>query len=112
MDPSNKAEVYRGRKPRELPFWQLFDNHFDEFEYRYDDLFSREYGFLRPVISIGSDSPSLERAFFRKPEKSDYLSLSPHPHPITSPPEPFYCTGGCVRQAADRFQLKSDRVKG
>jgi len=31
--------------------WQLFDHHFDEFEYRYDDLFPREYGFFRPVIS-------------------------------------------------------------
>jgi hypothetical protein len=30
---------------------QLFDNHFDEFEYRYDDRFSREYGFIHPVSS-------------------------------------------------------------
>jgi len=51
MDWSDKAEVYRGRKPRGSPLWQLFDHHFDEFEYRYDDLFSREYGFFRPVIS-------------------------------------------------------------
>ena len=51
MDWSDKAEVYRGRKPRESPLWQLFDHHFDEFEYRYDDLFSREYAFFRPVIS-------------------------------------------------------------
>ncbi|MBM9531391.1 transposase zinc-binding domain-containing protein [Desulfoprunum benzoelyticum] len=26
-------------------------NHVDEFEYRYDNLFSREYGFFRPGIS-------------------------------------------------------------
>jgi hypothetical protein len=51
MNSSDKAEVYRGRKPRESPLWQLFDHHFDEFDYRYDDLFSREYGFFRPVIS-------------------------------------------------------------
>jgi hypothetical protein len=51
MDPNGKAEVYRGRKPRESPLWQLLNDHFDEFEYRYDDLFSREYGFFRPVIS-------------------------------------------------------------
>lgn len=31
--------------------WQLFYHHFGEFEYWYDDLFSREYGFFRPVIS-------------------------------------------------------------
>lgn len=32
--------------------WKLFDHHFDEFEYRYDDLFSREFGFSRPVIQV------------------------------------------------------------
>ncbi len=51
MDWSDKAEVYRGRKPRESPLWQLLDNHSDDFECRYDDLFSREFGFFRPVIS-------------------------------------------------------------
>ncbi len=38
MDTSSKAEVYRGREPRQSPLWQLLDNHFDEFEYRYDHL--------------------------------------------------------------------------
>ena len=51
MGSSDKAEVYRGRKYRESPLWQLFDHHFEEFEYRYDDLFSREYRIFRPVIS-------------------------------------------------------------
>lgn len=51
MDLRGKAEVYRGRKPRQSMLWQLLDNHFDDFECRYDDLFSREYGFFRPVVS-------------------------------------------------------------
>jgi hypothetical protein len=56
MDWSDKTEIYRGGKPRELPLWQLFDNHLDDFEYRYDDLFSREYG--RSNISEYSNEPS------------------------------------------------------
>ncbi len=51
MNWSAKAEVYRRRKPRESPLWKLLDNHFDEFEYRHDDLYSREYGFFRPIFS-------------------------------------------------------------
>ena len=51
MDPGDKVEIYGGREPRELPFCQRFDNRYDQFEYRYEDLFSREYSFFRPVIS-------------------------------------------------------------
>jgi hypothetical protein len=29
----------------------LLDEYFDEFEERYDELFVRQYGFYRPVIS-------------------------------------------------------------
>lgn len=69
MDWSDKAEVYRGRKPRKSSLWQLFDNHYDEFEYRYDDLFSREYVFFRPVISHivrkYSECGDLEQGFAR-----------------------------------------------
>lgn len=41
MPWSDEAEECRDMKPRELPFWQLLDEHSDEFEERYDDLFSR-----------------------------------------------------------------------
>jgi len=51
MSWSDMAQVYRQRKPRESPLWQLFNEHFDEFEERYDELFSKDYGFYRPVIS-------------------------------------------------------------
>ncbi len=51
MPWSDKADVYGRREPHESPLWQLLANHFDTFEDRYDDLFSREYGFFRPVIS-------------------------------------------------------------
>lgn len=51
MSWSDTAQVYRQRKPRESPLWQLLYVHFDEFEKRYDELFYKKYGFYRPVIS-------------------------------------------------------------
>jgi hypothetical protein len=41
MSLSDAAQVCKQRKPRESPLWQLLDEHFDEFEERYDDLFSK-----------------------------------------------------------------------
>lgn len=38
---SDEATVYKGRKPRESSLWQLLNEHFEEFEYRYADLFTR-----------------------------------------------------------------------
>lgn len=52
MSWSDKAQVYKQRKPRESPLWQLLDEYFDEFEERYDELFSKEYGFYRPIVSL------------------------------------------------------------
>lgn len=51
MSWSDTAQVYKQRKSRESPLWQLLSAHFDEFEERYDELFSKEYGFYRPIIS-------------------------------------------------------------
>lgn len=51
MSWSDKAQVYKQRKPRESPLWQLLTAHFDEFEERYDEFFSKEYGFYRSIIS-------------------------------------------------------------
>lgn len=48
---SDTAEVYKQRKPGQSPLWRLFDEHVDEFEERYDELFARGYGFYRPVVS-------------------------------------------------------------
>jgi len=51
MSWSDTAQIYKQRKPRESPLWQLLNEHFDEFEERYDELFFKEYGFYHPVIS-------------------------------------------------------------
>jgi ribosomal protein S27E len=51
MSWSDTAQLYKQRRPRESPLWQLLDEHFDEFELRYDQLFTKGYGFYRPVIS-------------------------------------------------------------
>ncbi len=45
------AQIYKQRKPHESPLWQLFNVNFDEFEERYDELFSKDYGFYRQVVS-------------------------------------------------------------
>jgi hypothetical protein len=45
------AQIYKQRKPHESPLWQLFNVHFAEFEERYDELFSKDYGFYRQVVS-------------------------------------------------------------
>lgn len=46
MSWSGTAMVYKHRKSRESPRWQLLTAHFDEFEERYDEFFSKEYGFF------------------------------------------------------------------
>ncbi len=51
MSWSEAAQVYKPRNPRDSSLGQLLDEHFDEFEERYDELFSRDYGYYRPVIS-------------------------------------------------------------
>lgn len=51
MEIDRQAKVYHPRDPEDSPLWQLLRHHFEEFELRYDELFSREYGFYRPVIS-------------------------------------------------------------
>jgi hypothetical protein len=37
------------RKSREFPLWQILSEHFDDFEERYDEFFSKEYGLYRPI---------------------------------------------------------------
>ncbi|MEE4242384.1 MAG: hypothetical protein V2I36_13030 [Desulfopila sp.] len=51
MEYSSEVKIYRRRKPQETSLWKLLDHHFLEFEERYDDLFQRQYGYYRPVIS-------------------------------------------------------------
>ena len=51
MECNNIAGVYKRRKPQKTSLWQLLDGHFFEFEGAYDELFQKNYGFYRPVIS-------------------------------------------------------------
>jgi hypothetical protein len=71
MSWSGTAQVYRQREPHESPLWQLFDEHFDEFEERYDELFSKQYGFYRPVV------PHVVRKFLASGFRKDSLSGLP-----------------------------------
>jgi len=47
----NTTAVYHPRKPTDSPLYRLLLNHFDSFEQIYDERFSHDYGFYRPVIS-------------------------------------------------------------
>ncbi len=51
MSWNDTAQIYKQRKPHESPLWQLFNVHYAEFEERYDELFFKDYGFYRPVVS-------------------------------------------------------------
>ncbi len=46
-----RAAVYRPRRPRASPLWQLLDRYFDEFQRVYDERYRQRYGFWRPVIA-------------------------------------------------------------
>lgn len=52
MSWSDAAQVYKPRNPRHSSLWQLLYEHFDEFEERYDNLFSKGYYFYRSVVSL------------------------------------------------------------
>jgi hypothetical protein len=51
MGSSDVAGVYKRRKPKETSLWKLLDCHFFGFEECYDELFPKQYGFYRQVIS-------------------------------------------------------------
>ena len=51
MEIDSQARVYHPRTPQGSPLWQLLHQHFGLFELRYDERFSCEYGFYRPIIS-------------------------------------------------------------
>ena len=41
---------YHARDPFASPFWQVVDEHYDEFERVYSQRYEKTYGFWRPVI--------------------------------------------------------------
>ena len=47
--------IYRPRRPRDSPLYQLLDRYYDEFERVYDDRYQKRYGYWRPVISRAVD---------------------------------------------------------
>ena len=44
------AGVYRPRHPEQTAFYQLFDKHFDDYVYAYEERFEFKVGPLRPVV--------------------------------------------------------------
>jgi hypothetical protein len=44
------AGIYRQRHPEHTVFYHVFFHYFERFLREYEDLFEKEYGFLRPVI--------------------------------------------------------------
>lgn len=48
---ASKAEQYHPRMPEYSPSWHLLSKHFDRFPAVYDETFSKEYGFYRPVVT-------------------------------------------------------------
>jgi hypothetical protein len=42
--------VYRPRHPEQTYFYQLFDKHFDDYVYAYEERFEPKAGPLRPVV--------------------------------------------------------------
>lgn len=51
MEYNSQVEIYRGRKPQETSLWNSSMAIIIEFEKVYDELFQKQYGFYRPVIS-------------------------------------------------------------
>jgi len=46
----NISSVYRPRNPRESAYYRCVEDHFERFEQAYEELFERQYGFLRPYV--------------------------------------------------------------
>jgi len=46
----NISSVYRSRNPRESAYYRCVEDHFERFEQAYEELFERQYGFLRPYV--------------------------------------------------------------
>ena len=50
LEWTQDARVYRHRKPKTSPLYPLLNEHYYEVEVRYDELFTRSHGFVRPII--------------------------------------------------------------
>jgi hypothetical protein len=45
------SPVYRPRKPKASPLWHCLFRHFDVFLGKYEECYSKRYGYLRPIIA-------------------------------------------------------------
>ena len=45
-----KTGVYRPRRPRDAPLYQLIDRYYDDFQRIYAERYQRRYGYWRPAI--------------------------------------------------------------
>jgi hypothetical protein len=45
------AGVYKLRNPKDSPFYNFVENHFEKLETIWDDLYAPRYGFWRPYIT-------------------------------------------------------------
>lgn len=45
-----KTGVYRPRRPRDSPLYQLIDRYYDDFQRIYAERYQRRYGYWRPAI--------------------------------------------------------------
>ncbi len=60
------ARIYRPRRPRESPLYQLLDRYCDQFERDYDQRYQKRYGFWRPVIAKTVDIAAGRRCLNKK----------------------------------------------
>ncbi|NOR23957.1 MAG: hypothetical protein GQ542_06100 [Desulforhopalus sp.] len=51
MEHSSHVKIYKRRNPQTTLLWKLLASHFTDFEENYDDLFQKQHGFYRLVIS-------------------------------------------------------------
>jgi hypothetical protein len=60
------AAIYRQRHPERTVLYRVLATHFESFITRYDSLFQRRYGYLRPVDrQVVFTTPKIIRPFFR-----------------------------------------------
>jgi len=76
-------EIYHERHPEHTVLYRVFFYYFEKFLREYENLFEKEYGFLRPVIQevvekyLDCSNPMCGFARIRCPDCGEELSYSP-----------------------------------
>lgn len=50
MNWTDQAAIYRPRRPKASPLYQLLEDNYERFEQEYEERFVREYGFYRSAV--------------------------------------------------------------